>query len=71
MKLSKVSQRFLSHPTVRARAVVCAALGVQLKMTHLAFDNVLLLIGVLLAPMSEIVVNERTRPFVSMRLIMP
>ena len=64
-----VSQIFLFRPTIRARIVIYKTLGMKLMLTHLTDDDVVLFVDAVLTPVAEVWIDERTRPVITVILI--
>ena len=51
--------------------MLCEALGMRSTMANVALQDVLVLVDMVCAPGAEVMIHERTRPFIAMELIMP
>ena len=59
-----VSHCCLFTPSIRARAVICEALGVHSDKTNGALEYVLMLFDMLVTPFAGVVVHQWTGPFI-------
>ena len=64
-----VSQIFLFRPTIRARIVIYKTLGMKFMLTYLTDDDVILFVDAVLTPVAEVRIDERTRPIITVVLI--
>ena len=64
-----VSQIFLFRPTIRARIVIYKTLGMKFMLTYLTDDDVILFVDAVLTPVAEVWIDERTRPIITVILI--
>ena len=53
-------------PSIRARAVICEALGVHCDKTSRALEYVLMLFDMLVTPFAGVVVHQWARPLILM-----
>ena len=51
--------------------MLCEALGMHSVLAHIALQDVLMFFDMVCAPCAEVMIDERTRPFIAMELIMP